>query len=92
MAKSYPKWAALLTAMPVVTLLSLIWIYIENRDLKLLETYTYDVLLWLIPSIFFLIAAYWLFRLHVPFILSMASSILCLGVAVLIFQKLKLLK
>lgn len=92
LAKSFPKWAALLTALPMMTFLSLIWIYIENRDLALLETYTKDVLLWVIPSLPFFVVAMYLFRARVPFILTLGLSTLVMGAGVFLFQKLHLLK
>lgn len=92
LAKIYPKWAALLTALPLVTFLSLIWIYVETKDLDLLATYTRDVFFWVLPSLFFFVAAIFLFRSKIPFILSMGLSTLALFVGVLLFEKLHLLK
>jgi len=92
LAKTFPKWAALLTALPLMTFLSLIWIYAETRDLELLSAYTKDVLLWLIPSILFFIPAIFLFRAKIPFVLSMGLSTVALFVGVLIFEKFHLLK
>lgn len=91
-AKSFPKWAALLTALPIVTYLSLIWIYAENKDLKLLEVYTRDILIWLVPSLFFFGVAILLFRARVPFILTMVLATAGLAVGVLLFSRLGLLK
>ncbi len=92
LAKSFPKWAALLTALPLMTFLSLIWIYVETKDLNLLEHYTRDVLLWVLPSLLFFVAAIYFFHLRFPFILSLSLSTLILGVAVFLFQKLGILK
>ncbi len=92
LAKTYPKWAALLTALPLMTFLSLIWIYVETRDLALLSTYTRDVFFWVLPSLFFFVAAMFLFRMRIPFILSLSLSTLSLFVGVLLFEKLHLLK
>ena len=92
LAKTAPKWAALLTALPLMTFLSLIWIYIETKDLALLSTYTRDVFFWVLPSLFFFVTAILLFRSKVPFILSMGISTTALFVGVLLFEKLHLLK
>ncbi|QQR81333.1 MAG: DUF3147 family protein [Deltaproteobacteria bacterium] len=92
LAKIYPKWAALLTALPLTTFLSLIWIYIETKDLALLSTYTRDVFFWVLPSLLFFAAAIFLFRTKLPFILSMGLSTIALFVGVVIFEKLHLLK
>lgn len=92
LAKAYPKGAALLTALPMMTFLSLIWIYWENKDLNLLATYTKDVFLWVIPSLLFFIVAFYLFRARVNFFLSMAFATAALGVGVWLFQKVGVLK
>jgi hypothetical protein len=92
LAKHFPRWAALLTALPLITLLSMIWIYIENRDLSQLESYAKDVLIWTLPSLFFFAAAIGLFRTRLPFFVSLALSTLALGLGVLLFSKLKILK
>jgi uncharacterized membrane protein (GlpM family) len=92
LAKTFPKWAALLTALPLMTFLSLIWIYIETKDLALLEVYTKDVLIWVLPSLLFFVAAIYLFRARVPFILTLGLSTVALFVSVLVFEKFHLLK
>lgn len=92
MAKTFPKGAALLTALPMMTFLSLIWIYVEKRDLNLLAVYTKDVILWVIPSFAFFIAAYFLFKHKVPFVVSMALSTVALGIGVWVFEKAGFLK
>jgi uncharacterized membrane protein (GlpM family) len=91
-AKTFPKGAALLTALPMMTFLSLIWIYFEKRDLNLLAVYTKDVILWVIPSFAFFIAAYFLFKHKVPFVVSMALATVALGIGVWVFEKAGFLK
>jgi uncharacterized membrane protein (GlpM family) len=92
LAKSFPKGAALLTAMPLMTFLSLIWIYVENKDLALLEKYTWDVMIWVIPSFVFFIAAYFLFKGRVPFVVTLGLSTAALGIGVWVFEKVGVLK
>ncbi len=92
LAKNYPKWAALLTALPLMTFLSLIWIYWENKNLEMLAQYTWDVFIWVIPSLIFFIAAYILFKKQIPFVWAMTLSTFILLVGILIFEKLGILK
>ena len=92
LAKTFPRWAALLTALPLMTFLSLIWIYLENKDLKLLEQYTRDVFLWVLPSLLFFIAAIYLFKWQVSFWTTLGLSSLALFVGVFLFQRMGLLK
>ncbi len=91
LAKQFPKWAALLTALPLITFLSLIWIYWENRDLVLLERYVRDVVLWLVPGLVFFIALIFLFRAQVPFVWSMLAATVALAAGVWLFNKTGLL-
>jgi uncharacterized membrane protein (GlpM family) len=86
-AKTFPKWAALLTALPMMTFLSLIWIYVETKDLALLEKYTLDVMIWVIPSFIFFIAAYFLFKGRVPFVVTLGLSTVALAIGVWVFEK-----
>ena len=92
LAKTFPKWAALLTALPLMTFLSLIWIYAETKDLALLEAYTKDVFIWVLPSLLFFIAAIYLFRAKVPFVFTLGLSTAALFLGVVVFEKLNLLK
>lgn len=92
LAKSFPKGAALLTALPLVTFLSLIWIYWEQRDLAVIDKYIFDVFIWSLATTPFFIAAILLFRARVPFLLSMGTATLILFLGVWIFNKVGILK
>lgn len=92
LAKTFPKGAALLTALPLLTFLSLIWIYIETKDLALLEKYTWDVMIWVIPSFVFFITAFYLFKFRIPFVATLGISTAALGIGVWAFQKIGVLK
>ncbi len=92
LAKSFPKWAALLTALPLMTFLSLIWIYIETKDLALLENYTRDVLIWILPTLLFFGVAIYFFKIRTPFMITMALSTATLAIGVFVFEKLHWLK
>ena len=76
----------------MMTFLSLIWIYVETKDLALLETYTRDVLIWVLPSLLFFIAAIFLFRARIPFVVTLGLSTAVLGIGVFAFEKMHLLK
>ena len=92
LAKTFPKWAALLTALPLMTFLSLIWIYLETKDLALLESYTRDVLIWVLPSLIFFVVAIYLFKAKVPFALSLGLSTGVLFLGIFICEKLGFIK
>ncbi len=92
LAKSYSRWAALLTALPLMTYLSLFWIYFENIDLNLLADYTRDVFWWILPSLIFFLIAIFLFRSQINFFVSMGISTIGLFLAVWLFLKTGLIK
>lgn len=92
LAKSYPRWAALLTALPLMTYLSLFWIYFENKDLNLLANYTRDVFWWILPSLIFFLIAIFLFRSQINFFVSIGISTMGLFLAVWLFLKTGLIK
>ncbi len=92
LARHSPKWAAFLTALPLVSYLSRIWIYAEHRDLVMLRSYTYDVLIWTLPGLTFFIAAILLFRAGFNFYLTMLLSTTVLAMGVFFFNRLGILK
>lgn len=55
-AKKYSILGGLISMMPINIILSLIWLYIEKKDLVLLESFTRSALLGVIPTAFFLAA------------------------------------
>ena len=91
-ARTSHKWAALLTALPLITYLSMIWIYLEQRDLKILQNYTTDVLLWTLPSIIFFLVAIAMFKMRVPFFLTLTAATLSLAGGLYLFQKTGIIK
>lgn len=91
-ARLSPKWAALLTALPLITFFSMIWIYLEQKDLALLHRYTWDVLLYTVPSIIFFFTAIILFKWRVPFFVSLALASLSLAGGLYLFQKIGIIK
>jgi hypothetical protein len=92
LARVYPKWAALLTALPLITFFSMIWIYLEQRNLKVLHDYTWDVFLWTLPSIVFFLTAIGMLRLRVPFFLTLTAATLSLAGGLYLFQKIGIMK
>lgn len=91
-SKFSPRWAAIFTALPMVTLLSILWIYFEQGDLVRLSSYCKDVILWTLPSFFFFIAAIYLFRTKLAFPISFGLSLIAMALGVVVFQKLGIIK
>jgi len=74
LAKRMPSLGGLIAAMPLTTLLALIWLYVETGDYQLAHAFTRSVLFAIIPTIFFFIVALALFKRGVPFPFVLAMS------------------
>jgi hypothetical protein len=74
LAKKMPSLGGLIAAMPLTTLLALIWLYVETGDYQLAHSFTRSVLFAIVPTVFFFIAALFLFRRGTPFLLVLILS------------------
>ena len=82
LAKRMPSLGGLVAAMPLTTLLVLIWLFAETGDYQLAHTFTRSVLYAIIPTIFFYITALYLFKRGTSFIIILlVSFVVFLGAA-----------
>ncbi len=82
-ARRHPGLGGLIAAMPITTLLALLWLYGETRDYARAEAFTRSVLWGILPTVVFFIAALVLFRRGAPFaVVIIVSLLLFLGAAV----------
>ena len=82
LAKRMPSLGGLIAAMPLTTLLALIWLYAETGDYQLAYTFTRSVLFAIIPTIFFFISALYLFKRGTSFVtILLVSFVIFLGAA-----------
>jgi len=82
LAKRMPSLGGLIAAMPLTTLLALIWLYAETGDYQLAHTFTRSVLFAIVPTIFFFITALYLFKRGTSFItIILVSFVIFLGAA-----------
>ncbi|MDF1525785.1 MAG: DUF3147 family protein [bacterium] len=82
LAKRMPSLGGLIAAMPLTTLLVLIWLYAETGDYQLAYDFTRSVLFAIVPTIFFFITALYLFKKGVSFItILVVSFVIFLGAA-----------
>ena len=82
-----PLLSALFIALPLVSYLSLIWIYYENRDPDQIARYCWDIFWLVLPSLSFFIVFPLLLK-RVPFVPGLVASTLVLLVAYLITMRL----
>lgn len=67
--------AALLASLPLVSLLSMCWIYIETKDAAKTAEFAMAVPLLIIPSLIFFLVFPLLIRQEINFWISMAASV-----------------
>ncbi|MFC1482690.1 DUF3147 family protein [Candidatus Margulisiibacteriota bacterium] len=87
-AKKYTNISGFLAAMPITTLMILIWLYIEKRDVVLLSNFSKSVFWAIIPSLLFFIPPILLFKKGWNFYLVLSISFALLWVGFLIHRKL----
>lgn len=87
-SKRYTAVGGLLAAMPLTTLLSIVWLYYEKKDLALLSDFTKAVFWGVFPSLLFFIPAMFMFKKGYNFYLTLFISFLFYGVGVYFHQKL----
>ena len=78
--------AALLASLPLISLLSMIWLYHDTHDIERISQFSWSVFWYVLPSlILFILLPPLLSRWHVPFYLALgiASSATILGFFVL---------
>lgn len=88
LAKKLPSLGGLIAAMPLTTLLALIWLYTDTGDYQLAAVFTRSVLFAIIPTVFFFITALLLFRRGVSFYLVLVISFAVFALAAVIHQTL----
>ena len=79
-AKQHSMLGGLIAVLPVNILLSLIWLYIEKKDVMLLGSFTHSAFWGIFPTMFFLISVTYMFNKHNPFIPTIFVGLLVLAV------------
>lgn len=80
-ARRFPVAGGLLASLPVVSILSMIWIYVETRDVETISRFSTSVFWLVIPSLVLFILLPWLLRHQLPFYAAIALASLATIVA-----------
>lgn len=86
-AKRYTLLGGLIAAMPITTLLSMIWIYLDKKDTTLISNFLISVVCGTILSFIFFICAIFLLKKGVNFYLTLFISATVLGAGAYFYQK-----
>ncbi len=74
LAKRHPVLSGLIAAMPLTTLLVIMWIYVDSRDVARIQAFSTAVLWALIPTSLFFIALVLVLKRSSSFGLAMAVA------------------
>ncbi len=82
--------AGLIASIPLVSILSIVWLYIDTKDIESVKALSNSILWMVIPSISLFISLPILLRLGISFYLSILISIIitigCYGIALLLLS------
>lgn len=83
--------AALLASIPIVSVLAIIWIYVERQDIEHISALSTGIFWLVLPSLAFFVALPWLLKSGVSFIISMGLAMgvtaLCYGAMLLVLKQ-----
>ncbi len=85
LAKKNTAIAAIVIALPIMTILSMIWIYMDTKDLAKISVFSYNILLAVIPTLLFFILIPLFIKLFNNFFLSLALSSVIMIIVFLIY-------
>lgn len=89
LAKRYEFFSALIASLPILSILSFIWIYNDTKDVNKISSISYDIIWLVIPSLAFFIALPLFLKLGFKFYPSLVFSSLLTAIAYFIFIYLK---
>lgn len=87
-AKKYTSVGGLIAAMPITTLLTMFWLYFENKNPLLISNFLYAVIQGVFITFLFFIPCIILLKKGFNFYLSVVFSLLVMGIGIYIQQKL----
>ena len=80
-AKRSTVFGALLASVPIVSVLAMIWIYVETKDTQRIAALSTDIIWLVVPSLVLFIVLPLMLRHGIGFWISLASGIATTGVA-----------
>ena len=87
-------FSALLASLPIISIISIIWIYIDTNNIEKIINFSHNILWLIIPSLIFFITLPILLKIEIKFIFSLFISIfftvLSYYILILILQKFKI--
>ena len=66
---------AIIVSLPLISLLSIIWIYVETRDIERIIKFSYSIFSMIIPSLSFFLTLPYFLKKNISFNISLILSI-----------------
>jgi hypothetical protein len=66
---------AIIVSLPLISLLSIIWIYIETRDIERIISFSYSIFSMIIPSFSFFLTLPYFLKKNISFSISLTLSV-----------------
>src|SRR3989339_93461 len=74
-SKKFSFWGAVLASVPLISVLSFIWMYDENKDIAKISRLSYSIFWLVIPSLVLFVVFPVLLKLRINFFLALILSI-----------------
>jgi len=91
LAKRSGWLGALLASLPTISLLAIVWLYIDTRNVEKVASLSTEIFWLVLPSLSFFIALPWLLRMKVNFWISLLAALsimlLCYLLMVVLLKK-----
>jgi len=87
-AKRNPIMGGLIAAMPITTLISVVWLYYEKKDLPLISEFMHSVFWGMFPTLLFFIPALFLFKRGINFYFVITLCFISLGIGIIFYKRL----
>lgn len=79
LSKRFTLMAAILASLPLVSILAILWLYIETKDVQKVIALSNGIFWAVLPSLLFFAALSLLLRFNVSFFLALGSSCLIMA-------------
>ena len=89
LAKRYSLLASILATLPIISILTFIWVYIETKDAAKVTALCEGIAWFILPSLVFFIAFPWLIKKNYGFWEAMALGMIPLAVSFVLAMYLK---
>lgn len=76
--------AGLLASLPTISLLAIVWLYVDTRDVEKIANLSTGIFWLVLPSLSFFIALPWLLRMKIHFWLSLPMALAIMSVCYLL--------